>query len=72
MAERTLLGICGSLRRGSFNAALLRLVPRVGSDVTVIGADLAGRLPLFDPDVENDESSWPDSVRGFREAAARG
>ncbi|MEU2945267.1 NADPH-dependent FMN reductase [Nocardiopsis alba] len=71
MAERTLLGICGSLRRGSFNAALLRLVPRVGSDVTVIGADLAGRLPLFDPDVENDESSWPDSVRGFRAAAAR-
>lgn len=71
MDGRLVLGICGSLRRGSLNAALLRLVPRVGSELTLTGEDLAGRLPLFNPDMENDEGSWPDSVRELRDLAAR-
>lgn len=71
MVEHVVLGICGSLRRGSFNAALLNLVPRVNPRIDVIGADLAGRLPLFDPDVENDEDAWPEAVRAFRAAAER-
>ncbi|MBR8744081.1 NADPH-dependent FMN reductase [Nocardiopsis sp. MG754419] len=71
MTERLVLGICGSLRRGSYNAALLRLVSRVGPGLTVAGGDLAGRLPLFNPDVEGDEHRWPDSVHAFRHLAAR-
>ncbi|GHD25724.1 NADPH-dependent FMN reductase [Nocardiopsis kunsanensis] len=70
MAERTVLGICGSLRRGSYNAALLDLVEEVSGGVRVVGADLAGRLPLFDPDMENDETAWPEEVREFRACAA--
>ena len=71
MAERVVLGICGSLRQGSYNAALLRLAERVRPEISVVGADLVGRLPLFNPDVETDESSWPEAVREFREHAAR-
>jgi len=71
MADRVVLGLCGSLRQGSLNAALLRLVQRVGTGITVVGGDVAGRLPLFNPDVENDEGSWPASVREFRDLAAR-
>ncbi|WP_330092771.1 NADPH-dependent FMN reductase [Nocardiopsis codii] len=71
MADRVVLGLCGSLRQGSLNAALLRLVQRVGTGITVVGGDVAGRLPLFNPDVENDEGSWPASVRELRDLAAR-
>ncbi|MBB5492387.1 NADPH-dependent FMN reductase [Nocardiopsis metallicus] len=66
MAERVVLGICGSLRQGSYNAALLRLAERVRPELRVVGADLAGRLPLFNPDLENDEQAWPEAVREFR------
>lgn len=69
MAGWTVLGICGSLRRGSYNAALLDLVDELSEGARVVGADLAGRLPLFDPDVENDEAAWPDAVREFRARA---
>lgn len=71
MGDHVVLGLCGSLRRGSYNAALLDLVGRVGVRTTVVGRDVAGRLPLFDPDVENDEASWPASVREWRDLAAR-
>lgn len=71
MPDHLVLGICGSLRRGSFNAALLDLAQSVGTRTTVVGGDLAGRLPLFNPDVENDEDSWPEAVREFRELAER-
>lgn len=69
MAGWTVLGICGSLRRGSYNAALLDLVDELSEGARVVGADLAGRLPLFDPDVENDEAAWPDAVRELRARA---
>ncbi|MEU3017439.1 NADPH-dependent FMN reductase [Nocardiopsis sp. NPDC007018] len=71
MADHVVLGICGSLRRGSFNAALLELVERVGERTTVVGAELAGRLPLFNPDLENDEDAWSEPVREFRALAER-
>ncbi len=64
------LGICGSLRRNSHNAALLRLAGRSNPDVCVVGGDLAGRLPLFNPDLDNDEE-LPEVVTRFRSCADR-
>ncbi|WP_150255172.1 NADPH-dependent FMN reductase [Nocardiopsis deserti] len=62
------LGICGSLRRNSYNAELLRLAGRSNPDISVIGGDLAGRLPLFNPDLDNDED-LPEAVTRFRSCA---
>jgi NAD(P)H-dependent FMN reductase len=47
------LALCGSLRKASLNAALLRAAARIaapGADIEV--ADWLGRLPLFNPDLE--------------------
>lgn len=47
-----LIGIAGSLRKGSFNAALLRAAAeRLPSGVTLEIASMAG-IPLYDGDVE--------------------
>jgi chromate reductase len=56
MAPETVqvVGLCGSLRAGSFNASLLRIVARrmpAGSSLTV--ADI-GALPLYNQDLEHD------------------
>jgi chromate reductase len=50
-----ILALCGSLRKASINAALLRAAARLaapGADIEVPG--WLGRLPLFDPDLEAD------------------
>ena len=47
------LALCGSLRKASINAALLRAAARLAApaaDIEVAG--WLGRLPLFDPDLE--------------------
>jgi NAD(P)H-dependent FMN reductase len=65
----TLLGISGSLRRGSFNTSLLRaaagLMP-AGS--TLETATLHG-IPLYDGDLEA-ESGLPDAVRALKDRIA--
>jgi NAD(P)H-dependent FMN reductase len=65
----TLLGISGSLRRGSFNTSLLRaaagLVP-AGS--TLETATLHG-IPLYDGDLEA-ESGLPEAVRTLKDRIA--
>jgi NAD(P)H-dependent FMN reductase len=66
----SVLGICGSLRRNSHNAALLRLAGRSNPDVSVVGGDLAGRLPLFNPDLDDDDD-LPEVVTRFRSCADR-
>ena len=48
------LALCGSLRKASINAALLRAAARLarpGADIEI--ADWLGRLPLFNPDLED-------------------
>ena len=48
------LALCGSLRKDSINAALLRTAARLarpGADIEI--ADWLGRLPLFNPDLED-------------------
>jgi NAD(P)H-dependent FMN reductase len=49
----TVLALCGSLRRASVNAALLRAAARLAAPAADIEvADWLGRLPLFNPDRE--------------------
>jgi chromate reductase len=52
MAELTLLGICGSLRRGSYNRMLMREAGRAFG-ATFLEGDI--RFPLFDEDLEEAE-----------------
>jgi NAD(P)H-dependent FMN reductase len=65
----TILGISGSLRRGSFNSSLLRaaaeLVPQ-GASVEI--ASIRG-IPLYDGDLEA-ESGIPEPVRALKERIA--
>ena len=67
------LALCGSLRKASTNAALLRtaaLLARPGADIEI--ADWLGRLPLFNPDLEDviDEREVPRAVHALRLAVA--
>ena len=69
MADEVLLaGIAGSLRRGSFNAALLREAQDLApSDTRINIVDLAP-LPLYNRDLEDD--GIPPPVAEFRQALA--
>ena len=50
-----ILALCGSLRRASINAALLRAAARLARpEAEVSVPDWLGRLPLFDPDLAHD------------------
>lgn len=50
------VGICGSFRRGSFNAALLGEMQRRAPDgLTIETADISG-LPFYNADLETDEA----------------
>jgi chromate reductase, NAD(P)H dehydrogenase (quinone) len=52
-APPNVLALCGSLRKASINAALLRAAARVGvPDADIEVPDWLGRLPLFNPDLE--------------------
>lgn len=63
------LGLCGSLRVASINAALLRAAMRLAPrSVTVELFDHLGRLPLFNPDLEIDP---PAPVQQLRRAVAQ-
>jgi NAD(P)H-dependent FMN reductase len=67
------LALCGSLRKASINAALLRAAARLARpDVDVEIADWLGRLPLFNPDLEDviDEVEVPRAVHALRLAVA--
>lgn len=69
MAEEVVLaGIAGSLRRGSFNAALLREAQALApADVRLDIVDL-GELPLYNRDLEDDGVLGP--AEEFRRALA--
>lgn len=65
MATLKLLGICGSLRKGSFNMAALRAAAKqVPDGVTLEIADISG-IPLYDNDVY--EQGFPVPVETLRE-----
>jgi NAD(P)H-dependent FMN reductase len=65
----TLLGIAGSLRRGSYNKMLLRAAAALAPDgCRVDTANLAG-IPLYDADVER-EQGIPPAVAELKERVA--
>src|SRR3989442_10187995 len=65
----TILGIAGSLRRGSFNGALLRAAAELApADCTVEIASIKG-IPLYDGDIES-ASGIPSPVADLKERIA--
>jgi chromate reductase, NAD(P)H dehydrogenase (quinone) len=70
MSTVNIVGISGSLRRGSLNAALLRCaLERVPSGVQVEVGTIRG-IPLFDQDVE-ERDGIPEAVVLLKEQIAR-
>lgn len=69
MRPLNILGICGSLRTGSFNHAALRAAGQLmpaGMQLEII--DLRG-IPLYDQDVQ--DAGWPPAVMALRERILR-
>ena len=72
-APLNVLALCGSLRKDSINAALLRVAARLarpGADIEI--ADWLGRLPLYNPDLEDvvADDELPRAVVALRMAVA--
>jgi chromate reductase len=67
MPKHHLLGISGSLRKGSFNTMLMREAARLFDPAEFTIADL--RLPLFDQDLE-DEAGIPPEVHRLADQIA--
>jgi NAD(P)H-dependent FMN reductase len=64
-----ILGIAGSLRRGSYNAALLRALRELApASVTFEDASIRG-ISIYDGDLES-ESGIPEPVRALKERIA--
>ena len=60
----TILGICGSLRQGSYNRALLRAASELLPDGVQLMTAEIGDLPLFNQDFEKDP---PPIVQTFKQ-----
>ncbi|MEY9927928.1 NAD(P)H-dependent FMN reductase [Catenulispora sp. GP43] len=61
--------LCGSVREGSSNEAMLRLVQEVvGEPDSAVFYEGLGELPHFNPDLDTDP--LPESVAGLRRAIA--
>jgi chromate reductase, NAD(P)H dehydrogenase (quinone) len=60
--------VCGSLRKGSFNAALARSLPALApSGLKIVPGPGFGSFPLYDFDIQH-EKGFPDDVTGFANA----
>ena len=63
------LGISGSLRRGSLNSALLRAAAeRLPAGVELVEFDRLREIPPYDADLEEGGAPAPDAVAALREA----
>jgi chromate reductase, NAD(P)H dehydrogenase (quinone) len=68
---RRVLGIAGSLRRGSYNQRLLEAAAETApSGMKLVLFDGLGTLPFFDEDLERRTDGGPEPVRRLREAVA--
>jgi chromate reductase len=70
MADRTnVLVICGSLRKGSYNASLARALPALAPpELALTPAPPFAGFPLYNADVQNagvpaDVNAWADAIR---------
>lgn len=69
MTDRVnILGICGSLRRASFNAGLLRAAKEAAGDAAEVTIADIHEVPLYDNDVY--ETGFPPAVAAFRDRIA--
>jgi NAD(P)H-dependent FMN reductase len=66
---RTIVGIAGALRRGSYNAALLRAAQELAPGGLAIEVASIRELPLYDGDLEA-EQGLPEPVRALKERIA--
>jgi chromate reductase, NAD(P)H dehydrogenase (quinone) len=64
-----IIGLCGSLRHGSFNRMLLRAAVEVAPPGTVIQPESIREIPLYDGDVE-DEQGLPPAVQRLKDRIA--
>lgn len=62
----TIIGLSGSLRRGSFNTALLRAAVSLAPDGLEILPRTIHGIPLYDADAEA-EAGIPDAVRALKD-----
>ena len=62
----TIIGLCGSLRRGSFNQMLLRSVVEMAPPGTTIASESIREIPLYDADVE-EEKGMPPAVQRLKD-----
>jgi NAD(P)H-dependent FMN reductase len=62
----TILGIAGSLRRGSYNAALLRAAVELAPAGLTVEVASIREFPLYDADLEG-EQGLPEAVRAVKE-----
>jgi chromate reductase, NAD(P)H dehydrogenase (quinone) len=63
------LGISGSLRKDSYNQALLRrAAERLPAGVVLVEFDRLRDIPAYDPDLEEGGVSGPESVEALRQA----
>ena len=65
----TILGISGSLRRGSFNTSLLRAAAALAPQGTTLDIASLHGIPLYDGDMEA-EAGVPDAVRALKDRIA--
>ena len=64
----TIVAICGSLREGSSNSALLRAAASVApAGTNVVFYTTLGELPHFNPDLDEEGSTPPAEVQRLRE-----
>jgi chromate reductase, NAD(P)H dehydrogenase (quinone) len=62
MAEQKVLVICGSLRKGSYNAALARALPALAPEgMKLIMAPPIGTFPLYNADIQEASGFPPDA-----------
>ena len=64
-----ILGIAGSLRKGSYNAALLRAAAAAAPEGARVEIGSIRGIPLYDQDVE-DPTGIPEAVRDLKERIA--
>ena len=55
----TIIGLSGSLRKGSFNAALLRVAAEVAPEGCDVAVESIAGIPLYDADLEADSPPVP-------------
>jgi chromate reductase len=68
VSNLNIVTICGSLRKGSYNAALIRLLPSLApSGMTFTPAPSFAGFPHYDSDIQN-EKGFPDDVNAFADS----